>query len=462
MATTRALNRNVPYLKQQFSALLKNTSPVITGICAITTCGYLLSYSKTAVQILSVTPGYILPSEFWIWTAFTFCFIELHFYEVLVDVITVGLCGKMLEPLWGQMEMFKFFAITNLGVAICTTFYYLFVYMCTKNAEILFDVHIHGLAGYVAGICVAVRQIMPDHLIFKTRYGRLTNRNVPLTVLMFSLVAWLVNILEGTYPAMFCSGLIVSWVYLRFYQWHPNGHGDSSESFTFASFFPTVMQPFIGILVNPMYLCCLKVGVVKPPAPPRTVSTSSLSSISISMPGVDPHDIERRRLIALKALSERLKSSESGRQTSSSLPKSFPPPANSGTTGKHHHNHGHGHGHGHTHGHSHSHSAGHSHAAGHSHQHHHHGGNSEQPAFYQPPKTPAVIPSPQTLPANPISLPTNAIAIPKPEAIALLNASLMAIPLPAPQAPTSSAPIKNDDETLISIDDGNATSSPAK
>lgn len=454
MSTTRALNRNVPYLKQQFSALLKNTSPVITFICAVTTCGYLLSYSKTAVQILSVTPGYILPSEFWIWTAFTFCFIELHFYEVLVDVITVGLCGKMLEPLWGQMEMFKFFAITNLGVAICTTFYYLFVYMCTKNAEILFDVHIHGLAGYVAGICVAVRQIMPDHLIFKTRYGRLTNRNVPLTVLTFSLVAWLVNILEGTYPAMYCSGIIVSWVYLRFYQWHPNGHGDSSESFTFASFFPAVMQPFISILVNPMYLCCLKMGVVKPPAPPRTVSASSLSSISISMPGVDPHDIERRRLIALKALSERLKTSESSRQNSS-LPKSFPPTS---TGGKHSHGHGHGHSHSHHSAAGHSHSGGHSHGAGHSHSHsHHHGGNSDTPAFYQQPqhKHQAAPPPPVASSTPNPTYPSGTVAIPKPETLALLNAGLMAIPLPAPPPPST------DNETLISIDDG-STTTPSK
>jgi len=63
-----------------------------------------------------------------------------------------------------------------LIVSLVTSIYYLFYYMVTKNPTILFDVHIHGLAGYVAGICVAVRQIMPDHLIFKTRYGRLTNR----------------------------------------------------------------------------------------------------------------------------------------------------------------------------------------------------------------------------------------------------------------------------------------------
>jgi len=176
-AMSAQLARNWPYIWQQLNALLHNTSPVITLICVVTTFGYLLSFSETAILLLSVTPGYILPNgKFWIWTAFTFCFIELHWWEVAVDVVTVGLCGKMLEPLWGQLEMFKFFALSNFGVSLLTTVYYLFYYMVTKNPTILFEVHIHGLAGYVAGICVAVRQIMPDHLIFKTRYGRLTNR----------------------------------------------------------------------------------------------------------------------------------------------------------------------------------------------------------------------------------------------------------------------------------------------
>ncbi|XP_004519303.1 transmembrane protein 115 [Ceratitis capitata] len=361
-----AYHRNLQYLQQQFSALLHNTSPVITLICVVTGFGYLLSFSETAVRVLSVTPGKILPNaEFWIWTAFTFCFIELHWWEVLVDVITVGLCGKMLEPLWGQLEMFKFFALTNFGVSILTTIYYLLYFVVTDNESILFDVHIHGLAGYVAGICVAVRQIMPDHLIFKTRWGKLTNRNVPLSVLVASIIMWAINLLDGTYPTMFGSGLIVAWIYLRFYQWHPNGRGDSSESFTFASFFPNVMQPVIGILVNPIYICCLKLGVVKTPAPPRSSSlTGSLSSVSIQIPGADAHDVERRRQIALKALSDRLKFTDAARN--SQLPKSFPKVSSgvapmSGHHHKHQH-HGHHHGHGHSHGHGHH---SHTHAQGH-------------------------------------------------------------------------------------------------
>lgn len=411
------LSRNVPYLKQQLKALLHNTSPVITLICLVTTFGYLLSFSETAVLLLSVTPGYILPNgKFWIWTAFTFCFIELHWWEVIVDIITVGLCGKMLEPLWGQYEMFKFFALSNFGVSLVTSIYYLFYYMVTKNPTILFDVHIHGLAGYVAGICVAVRQIMPDHLIFKTRYGRLTNRNVPLTVLILAIFCWAIGMLDGTYPAMFASGAIVSWIYLRFYQHHPNGRGDSSESFTFVSFFPNVTQPFISILVNPIYNCCLRVGVVKTPTPLRTISTASLTSVSVQMPGVDPHDIERRRQIALKALSERLKATDSTRHAQ--LPKSFPQQQQQQQhphqQQQHkHHSHSHGSGHSHSHGSGHSHS----HGAGHSHSHGAGAAQAPQPDFVKPANSPA-----QQLP----------ITTARSEPRMISTMSNIAIPMPAP------------------------------
>lgn len=60
---------------------------------------------------------------------------------------------------------------------------------------------------------------------------------MPLIVAILSVLFWLCGILDGTTPTMFISGLIVSWVYLRFYQHHSNGNrGDGSESFTFARY----------------------------------------------------------------------------------------------------------------------------------------------------------------------------------------------------------------------------------
>ncbi|BFF93184.1 transmembrane protein 115 [Drosophila madeirensis] len=448
------LARNWPYIWQQLNALLHNTSPVITLICVVTTFGYLLSFSEQAILLLSVTPGYILPNgKFWIWTAFTFCFIELHWWEVAVDVVTVGLCGKMLEPLWGQLEMFKFFALSNFGVSLLTTIYYLFYYMVTKNPTILFDVHIHGLAGYVAGICVAVRQIMPDHLIFKTRYGRLTNRNVPLTVLIMAIISWAIGLLDGTYPAMFASGSLVSWIYLRFYQHHPNGRGDSSESFTFVSFFPSVSQPFISVLVNPIYNCCLRAGVVKTPTPLRTISTASLTSISVQMPGADPHDIERRRQIALKALSERLKATDSTRHAQ--LPKSYPVQPQQ----QHHHRHQHHQQQKHHSAHSHGAGYTHSHEAGHIHSHSGAAGHSHGPGPAQAPQPDFLKPS-----SNSTQLP---ITTSRAEPRMISTMSNIAIPMPPPPpkdsgieaavaAPTAGGTAT---ATLITLDDVPTTSS---
>lgn len=177
MITLQELSRNFSYFKQQFRALAKNTSFFVKFFCVVTILGYFLSYFKTSIIAFVITPGrFLSPPSFWIWTAFTFCFIELHIWEVLADIITVGLCGKLVEALWGQLEMIKFFAVANFGVAILSSLYYLFLYMCTKNTYFLFDIQIHGMTGYIMAITVAVKQIMPDHLILRTPFVKFTNR----------------------------------------------------------------------------------------------------------------------------------------------------------------------------------------------------------------------------------------------------------------------------------------------
>lgn len=235
MASVRGISKNIPFIRQQFLALLGNTSTSVKFICIVVLLTYLLSFSEEAVLVLSVTPGYLLPPAFWIWTSFTFCFLEIHFWEVCVDIVTVGLCGKLIEPLWGALEMMTFFAIVNLGVAIISALFYLLLYVCTFNTDLLFAIHIHGLAGYIAGVTVAVKQIMPDHMILKTPLGKLTNRSIPLSVFFAAVLVWLIGLLDGTYPTMFMSGILVSWTYLRFYQRHSNGtRGDMADNFTFA------------------------------------------------------------------------------------------------------------------------------------------------------------------------------------------------------------------------------------
>lgn len=170
------INRNASYFKQQIGALLQNVSNVITVILSLTLVGYFLSFSEETLKNLVVIPANLAPPSFCIWTCITFCFIEIHWFEVVVDFISLGLCAKLLEPLWGRKEMMKFFAVINLGVAFFSMFYYLLLYALSRNSAYLFDIKIHGLAGFIASLSVAIRQILPDHLIFKTKWGFITNR----------------------------------------------------------------------------------------------------------------------------------------------------------------------------------------------------------------------------------------------------------------------------------------------
>ena len=216
---------------------LGNSSVVVKGVTVAVILGYFLSFATTAIPYITVTPGYVMPPNFRFWTFITHPFIEMHIWDVLIDISVLILCGKLLEPLWGAMDMLIFFGIINTGVAIGTAFVYIGFYLVTKNEEYLFETYIYGLAGYIAGFAVAVKQAMPDHVLATSPFGKLRNTHIPLLLLFVTITLRLIGLLEGPYPFMFGFGILVSWIYLRFYQKHSNGNrGDMADNFGFARY----------------------------------------------------------------------------------------------------------------------------------------------------------------------------------------------------------------------------------
>jgi len=146
---------------------------------------------------------------------------------------------------------------------------------------------------------------MPDHVLLRTPLGKITNRNVPLSVLLFSIILWAIGLLEGTFCTMFTSGILSSWVYLRFFQRHGNGTcGDSTDFFTFASFFPNVLQPPISVMSNFIFRLLTRTGLFKNRV--KTLAAEAPTSIQIHISNQDKSDADRRRQKALKLLNERL------------------------------------------------------------------------------------------------------------------------------------------------------------
>ncbi|XP_074604613.1 transmembrane protein 115 [Brevipalpus obovatus] len=215
------------------------------------------SFDSPITEMFTLIPGNILSPKSWIWSAIstlTFPLIELHWWQVINDVIAIYLSTTLIEPLWGSRELFSFFFIINLSVALLTTAHYIILYSIYGNDKYLYNVRLYGLSAYCAAICVSVKQLLGESVLLSGSLGKFKNNNVPLAALFVSIFLYLVNLIEGSLVLMFLYGLIISWIYLRFIQNHPNGHrGDLSEGFSFASFFPNIIKPIIAIIANTIH-----------------------------------------------------------------------------------------------------------------------------------------------------------------------------------------------------------------
>ena len=107
------------------------------------------------------------------------------------------------------------------------------------------------------------------------------------------LLLRLATLLQSPALASYGFGLISSWVYLRFYQRHSRGRGDMADHFAFATFFPEILQPVVGLLANLVHGLLVKVKICQKTV--KRYDVGAPSSITISLPGTDPQDAERRR-----------------------------------------------------------------------------------------------------------------------------------------------------------------------
>ncbi|KAI1287339.1 Transmembrane protein [Halotydeus destructor] len=218
------------------------------------------------VKWCTLNPGYVLSPWHWPWatvSVFTYAFIELYLYQVVLDIAIISLSTTLIEPLWGKKELFQFFLVINFFVAVLTMSHYIMIYAVKGDAVYLYGVKIYGLSGYLSAISVTAKQLMPDSVIVSTAYGKMKNDNVPLTGLLSALVLYLLNLISGMSVICCLYGLLTAWVYLRFVQFHPtNGtRGDLSDSFSFATFFPNVLQPPVALISNTIYQFLVKIHV---------------------------------------------------------------------------------------------------------------------------------------------------------------------------------------------------------
>ncbi|MCO5570687.1 hypothetical protein L7F22_024414 [Adiantum nelumboides] len=220
------------------------------------------------------------------------------FVDLIVSVLGILFGGKVLEPIWGSREFFKFVVLVNFWTLVSTFLLSITLYFATRQENYLYK-PLSGFHGVLAGFLVSVKQLMPDQevTILKLRAKWVPSIFVLFTTLLGALavdaMSFLPFVIFGTYS---------SWLYLRFYQRHTDSNykGDLSGEFSFATFFPEILRP----IVNPICLICEKFFCGRLSRLESEGSGNILGGVPL--PGSDAFDASRRRERGARALEERL------------------------------------------------------------------------------------------------------------------------------------------------------------
>lgn len=146
------------------------------------------------------------------------------------------LFGRYFEPLWSFVEVIRFFILVTTVPVSLSTATYLGWYLVLRDPNLLFENHLHGFAAFIAALTVAMKQTEADVVLFTSPFGKVRRRHLPLGLLACAIVLRVLGVVDPPFPVLFFWGIVVSWVYLRYFQAHAgNRRGDMADSFSFAT-----------------------------------------------------------------------------------------------------------------------------------------------------------------------------------------------------------------------------------
>lgn len=189
--------------------------------------------------VLGKTPPWAL------WTLLTTSLIETQLVPFLIFLLVVCTGGRHCEIAWASKSYAMFVLVMLSG----TTFVQTVLWNLLANPPIA----ICGANGLLAGIVVALRQMIPGHtIIFFRNRVRIQIKWLPLSFLVLVSILQALG-LEDNVGAYYL-GFISSWYYLRYHHVIEGvGHGDASDSLSFANFFPNPLATWMEPTLDKIY-----------------------------------------------------------------------------------------------------------------------------------------------------------------------------------------------------------------
>lgn len=206
------------------------------------------------VLVIGRTPLWAL------WTLVFTPFIELEVIPLLVTMLVMWTGGHYCEQIWSSKKYIVFCAICIYVPTLSTALLYLVLSSFRDGSW-----RINGMAGYIAAVCVALKQLVSEHIIILLKGRiRIKIRWIPAILLCVLPILDMCRMFDNL--GEFVMGFLCSWVYLRFFQELPEMgpgrtrlmskpliRGDASDSFAFDQFFPLPLSNYVAAAVLPVY-----------------------------------------------------------------------------------------------------------------------------------------------------------------------------------------------------------------
>lgn len=232
------------------SALKLKGCPALVGVCVIITVTSLIR--RLGGDIFAISP-YILFVKGYGWTMVTASLVEVSFFNYVSTLCGLVSLGIMVEPTYGLRKMIEFLLVVGIISNIVLMFALLFWWRITDNFMGVNEAC--GGSPLVGGLAVVIKQLIPENHFRLVFLGsrRIRGANFP-HFYVGSVFAWnvVVALLAHSWSLIFVEplkmllGVMVAWVYLRFYQRRDGRVGDQSDVFAFVTFFPDNAQPSIN------------------------------------------------------------------------------------------------------------------------------------------------------------------------------------------------------------------------
>lgn len=271
------------------------TAPATARVLAGWLCAsYLLSIATGGAVWLALIPGRTLPPHMYVWNLVTAPWVEHTVVGAAVDASALLVMGGVAEKLWGKAEFVRFVLLVPTLANVATFVFVILWFATTRNESVLFAL-LGGFTAGTGGLTVALKQLLPERpipvfssLLPATAAGPpFCARHLPAAFLAFKILDAaffshsVLTLVEGA------AGVLVAWIYLRFYQTHASGaRGDFSDSFAFDSFFPDAMQPAVSALgaivfraLVACHICAPRASMVDSTGEYQAVPGSALDAI---------------------------------------------------------------------------------------------------------------------------------------------------------------------------------------